>query len=210
MAIWTTCLRLFALWSLALWIGGFMFYSAVVIPVLHDQLGSPMKTGLVTQRGPSAEPAQSCNDRAGLASDRRRMALGRSRPDRLERGGPLAGPHLAVSGYPGSSSPVARRPSSQQGDGRVLPTPPDLPLGQHPPAAGQHDFPVALGRFWKPLLVRESRRKFSSFLPIAHPLNSLRNRFKPGNGQGRSKGCHGFSGGASGGSTGQLYRLAWW
>jgi hypothetical protein len=37
-------------WSLALWLGGFTFYSAAVIPVLHDQLGSPLDTGLVTQR----------------------------------------------------------------------------------------------------------------------------------------------------------------
>jgi len=43
-------LRLFALWSLALWIGGFTFYSVVVIPVLHDQLGSVTETGLITQR----------------------------------------------------------------------------------------------------------------------------------------------------------------
>ena len=50
MAIWTTSLRLLALWSLAFWIGGFTFYSAVVIPVLHAQLGSALETGLVTQR----------------------------------------------------------------------------------------------------------------------------------------------------------------
>ena len=50
MAIWTTSLRLLAFWSLAIWIGGFTFYSAVVIPVLHDQLGSALETGLVTQR----------------------------------------------------------------------------------------------------------------------------------------------------------------
>ncbi len=49
MAIWTTCLRLLAFWSLAIWIGGFTFYCAVVIPVLHDQLGSALETGLVTQ-----------------------------------------------------------------------------------------------------------------------------------------------------------------
>ncbi len=43
-------LRLLAVWSLAFWLGGFTFYSAVVIPVLHDQLGSPLATGLVTRR----------------------------------------------------------------------------------------------------------------------------------------------------------------
>ena len=35
---------------MAFWLGGFTFYSAVVIPVLHDRLGSPLETGLVTQR----------------------------------------------------------------------------------------------------------------------------------------------------------------
>lgn len=43
-------LRLLAVWTLAFWLGGFTFYSAVVIPVLHDQLGSPLATGLVTRR----------------------------------------------------------------------------------------------------------------------------------------------------------------
>jgi hypothetical protein len=41
---------LLAVWLLALWLGGFTFYSAAVIPILHDQLGSPLETGLVTQR----------------------------------------------------------------------------------------------------------------------------------------------------------------
>ena len=50
MAFWKPMLRLLAHWSLALWIGGFTFYSVVVIPVLHDQLGSVLETGLITQR----------------------------------------------------------------------------------------------------------------------------------------------------------------
>lgn len=50
MSICTPFLRMLALWVLAFWLGGFTFYSAVVIPVLHDQLGSPLETGLVTQR----------------------------------------------------------------------------------------------------------------------------------------------------------------
>lgn len=49
MSIRTTLLRILALWALAFWLGGFTFYSAVVIPVLHDRLGSPHQTGLVTQ-----------------------------------------------------------------------------------------------------------------------------------------------------------------
>jgi hypothetical protein len=35
--------------SLSIWLGGFTFYSAVVIPVLHDAIGS-VDTGYVTQR----------------------------------------------------------------------------------------------------------------------------------------------------------------
>jgi hypothetical protein len=50
MPTWIPLYRALLIWSLALWLGGFTFYSAVVIPVLHDQLGSPMETGLVTQR----------------------------------------------------------------------------------------------------------------------------------------------------------------
>ncbi len=50
MSIRTVLLRMLALWALAFWLGGFTFYSAVVIPVLHDRLGSPLETGLVTQR----------------------------------------------------------------------------------------------------------------------------------------------------------------
>ncbi len=45
----TLLIRMLALWTLAVWLGGFTFYSAVVIPVLHDRLGSPLETGLITQ-----------------------------------------------------------------------------------------------------------------------------------------------------------------
>jgi hypothetical protein len=43
-------LRALSLWLLTVWLGGFTFYTAAVIPILHDQLGSPLETGLVTQR----------------------------------------------------------------------------------------------------------------------------------------------------------------
>lgn len=42
-------LRFLCLLSLSVWVGGFTFYSAVVIPVLHESLGS-LDTGYVTQR----------------------------------------------------------------------------------------------------------------------------------------------------------------
>ncbi len=42
-------LRFLCLCSLSIWVGGFTFYSAIVIPVLHESLGS-FDTGLVTQR----------------------------------------------------------------------------------------------------------------------------------------------------------------
>lgn len=42
-------LRFLCLVSLSVWAGGFTFYSAVVIPVLHESLGS-LETGYVTQR----------------------------------------------------------------------------------------------------------------------------------------------------------------
>ncbi len=42
-------LRFLCLFSPLIWVGGFTFYSAVVIPVLHDTLGS-LDTGYVTQR----------------------------------------------------------------------------------------------------------------------------------------------------------------
>jgi hypothetical protein len=50
MWFWIPVFRSVLIWALAVWLGGFTFYSAVVIPVLHDQLGSPTETGLVTQR----------------------------------------------------------------------------------------------------------------------------------------------------------------
>lgn len=50
MTIGLLVLRLLRLWTLAFWLGGFTFYTGVVIPILHDQLGSPLETGLVTQR----------------------------------------------------------------------------------------------------------------------------------------------------------------
>ena len=46
MSIGKTLLRWMALWSLVFWIGGFTFYGGVVIPVLHDQLGSALEAGL--------------------------------------------------------------------------------------------------------------------------------------------------------------------
>ena len=49
MRIWTAALRCLSLLALAIWLGGFTFYSAVVIPILHDELGS-QETGYVTQR----------------------------------------------------------------------------------------------------------------------------------------------------------------
>lgn len=42
-------LRFLCLFSLSVWVGGFTFYSAVVIPVLHESLGS-LETGYVTQQ----------------------------------------------------------------------------------------------------------------------------------------------------------------
>ena len=42
--------RFVAIWTLAIWLGGFTFYAAAVIPVLHDQLGGALESGLVTQR----------------------------------------------------------------------------------------------------------------------------------------------------------------
>jgi hypothetical protein len=50
MTIWTSVLRLLYVVVLSIYIGGFTFYSAVVIPVLHDRLESSLETGLVTQR----------------------------------------------------------------------------------------------------------------------------------------------------------------
>lgn len=50
MTIWTAVLRLLFVLALAIYLGGFTFYSAVVIPILHDRLESSLETGLVTQR----------------------------------------------------------------------------------------------------------------------------------------------------------------
>jgi hypothetical protein len=36
--------------ALSVWVGGFTFYSAVVIPILHDHLGVPFEVGLITRR----------------------------------------------------------------------------------------------------------------------------------------------------------------
>jgi hypothetical protein len=46
----TLLARLLALWAVTFWLGGFTFYSAVVIPLLHHELGSAFETGLVTRR----------------------------------------------------------------------------------------------------------------------------------------------------------------
>jgi hypothetical protein len=50
MTIWTGVFRRLFLVALSIYIGGFTFYSAVVIPVLHDRLESSLETGLITQR----------------------------------------------------------------------------------------------------------------------------------------------------------------
>jgi hypothetical protein len=49
MAVWTLVLRSLSLLALAVWVGGFTFYSAVVIPALHEAMGS-VEAGLITQR----------------------------------------------------------------------------------------------------------------------------------------------------------------
>jgi hypothetical protein len=43
-------LRISYLAALATWWGGFTIYSAVVIPILHDHLGSPLDVGLITRQ----------------------------------------------------------------------------------------------------------------------------------------------------------------
>ncbi|RUL84363.1 DUF4149 domain-containing protein [Tautonia sociabilis] len=48
MPLRSLALRVFCLLGLSVWMGGFTFYSAVVIPVLHESLGS-LDTGFVTQ-----------------------------------------------------------------------------------------------------------------------------------------------------------------
>lgn len=45
----TLVLRFFALLTLAVWVGGFTFYSAVVIPELHGAMGS-VEAGDITRR----------------------------------------------------------------------------------------------------------------------------------------------------------------
>jgi hypothetical protein len=50
MLSWSQLFRFAAIWTLAIWLGGFTFYAAAVIPVLHDQLGSALESGLVTQQ----------------------------------------------------------------------------------------------------------------------------------------------------------------
>lgn len=49
MAMRLRLLRFLCLVALSVWVGGFTFYSAVVIPVLHESLGR-LETGFVTQR----------------------------------------------------------------------------------------------------------------------------------------------------------------
>jgi hypothetical protein len=41
--------RVLLAWLMAVWLGGFTFYSTVVIPIIHEQLGDPLQTGLITQ-----------------------------------------------------------------------------------------------------------------------------------------------------------------
>jgi hypothetical protein len=50
MTIRTRMLRWFFLMALTTYVGGFTFYSLVVIPILHDRLESALLAGLVTQR----------------------------------------------------------------------------------------------------------------------------------------------------------------
>jgi hypothetical protein len=47
---WTRILRWLFLVALSIYTGGFTFYSAVVIPILHDRLENSLETGLITQR----------------------------------------------------------------------------------------------------------------------------------------------------------------
>lgn len=48
MRYWIIALRVLSILGLALWVGGFSFYSAVVIPALHEAIGS-VETGYITQ-----------------------------------------------------------------------------------------------------------------------------------------------------------------
>jgi hypothetical protein len=49
MPVLKTALHALSVLGLSLWLGGFTFYSALVIPILHDQL-SATEAGFVTQR----------------------------------------------------------------------------------------------------------------------------------------------------------------
>src|SRR4051794_2338355 len=44
---WRPTVRWFALVGMSVWLGGFTFYSAVVLPILHDEMGS-LESGRVT------------------------------------------------------------------------------------------------------------------------------------------------------------------
>src|SRR6478672_2408664 len=46
---WRLVLRFLSLAGLSVWIGGFTFYSAAVVPVLHEDLGG-VEAGSVTRR----------------------------------------------------------------------------------------------------------------------------------------------------------------
>jgi hypothetical protein len=48
--IWTRFLQFLFLVALSFYLGGFTFYSAVVIPILHERLESSIEAGLITQR----------------------------------------------------------------------------------------------------------------------------------------------------------------
>ena len=118
MSIGKTLLRWLALWSLVFWIGGFTFYGGVVIPVLHDQLGSALEAGLVTQRVTDLLNLLGLySDCAGLDS----ISPGTTgRPawptDRLEGGGRDAGGPLALPGDPGAASTVGSTSGSCSGE----------------------------------------------------------------------------------------------
>lgn len=49
MASWFRAVRLVGLVGLSVWLGGFAFYGGVVVPVLHEEIGS-IRGGSVTQR----------------------------------------------------------------------------------------------------------------------------------------------------------------
>ena len=184
-----------------------------VIPVLHDQLGSALETGLVTQR------VTDLLNLLGLVT----IALGwirtaLERPRRVsatgsagrERSRMLAVITLCLGALillhrrlDDCCFAAARWRGSTRSTGLI---------SGSAPSSGWPAWSCCRSGLAAGACTGSERhgRKSSSFLPIARRLNSLRNRFKPGNGQGRSKGCLGFSSGASGGSTGQSHRPAWW